>query len=72
MSIQPSAPDLGAMNLMSAVSELSFQPPVSHAMAATISPERRAFRSWSLPSQKNFTFFLHSASFAPTFSIMAV
>ena len=72
MSTQPSAPDFGAMNLMSGFSALSFQPPVSQAIAAVTSPARMALRSASLPSQKNFTFFLHSVSLAPTFSIIAV
>src|SRR5438034_10418155 len=33
VSIQPIAPDFGAMNLISGFSLLSFQPPVSHIIA---------------------------------------
>src|SRR5215471_20055986 len=72
VSIQPSAPDFGAMNWMSGLSLLSFQPPVSHIIAPTISPARIPFSSWSLLSQKNFKFTLHAASVLPTSSISAV
>jgi hypothetical protein len=71
VSIQPSAPDLGAMYCISAFSLLSFQPPVSHIIAATISPVRMPLSSWSLLSQKNLRFALHAASFLPTSSISA-
>ena len=72
VSIQPSAPDFGAMNWMSGFSLLSFQPPVSHIIAPTISPARMPFSSWSLLSQKNLRFALHAASFLPMSSISAV
>src|SRR6266545_7313428 len=71
VSIQPSAPDFGAMYWMSGFSLLSFQPPVSHIIAPTISPVRAPFNSWSLLSQKNLMLPLQEASFLPTSSISA-
>ena len=71
VSIQPSAPDFGAMYWISGFSPLSFHPPVSHIIAPTISPVRAPFRSWSLLSQKNLMLSLHAESFLPTSSISA-
>src|SRR6516225_6859761 len=45
VSIQPSAPDLGAMYWISGFSLFNFQPPVSHIIAPTISPARAPFSS---------------------------
>src|SRR4030095_13827324 len=72
VSIHPSAPDFGAMYWMSAFSLLSFQPPVSHIIAPTISPVRAPFSNWSLLSQKNLMLPLQAASVLPTLCIIAV
>src|SRR5512137_823690 len=71
VSIQPIAPAFGAMYWMSALSALSFQPPVSHIIAPTISPERMPLSNWSLLSQKNFKLALQAASVLPVSSISA-
>src|ERR1039458_5291993 len=42
VSSQPNAPERGTTNWMSGFSRLSVQPPVSHIIAATTSPERMA------------------------------
>src|SRR6202041_3468896 len=71
VSSQPIAPDFGTMNWMFGSWRLSVQPPVSHIIAATISPERMPLSSWSLLSKKNRTIDLQAESVAPTLSISA-